>query len=352
MVSLDLLFKILCWHLIPSMTTVFLTTGFVILVARVFNVKSPRWLYWLYSIPLAKGLVILINGARSWPDTVTDKPFILIIRLWDPLRMISIPSASDTFAEVSVAAEQMIIAGIILLISILISRWIFLFVFYKSLGGEELCHDDAPRLFRVLDALVGKMHTTYPKVKVSDKPYILPCLVGLHNPTIILSPEIVEESSEDILEAILAHELAHLKRHDNLLHWISVMLRDLLVLNPFAHLVFPRILSAKEQDCDRIAADATRKPKIIAQAIVYTASATNQKKTKPLPGNLSEVTEFMSIPKLTNRRIDMLLSNTSAKKQEMPRVKGLALVFFALITFFMHFCIAWPALSISPILMF
>ena len=351
MVSLDILLKILCWHLIPSMSTVILTTGFIILIIRIFRIESPRWQYWLFFVPLVKGLVVLINGVRPWPSVLSSKPYVFGIRLWDPLNIISLPSAFDAFPRTPTAVEQMIIACIFILFLALIFRWVSLFAFYRTLGGIELHPEDAPRLFQTLDRLVDEMHTPYPKVKITDKPYILPCLVGVMKPTIILSPGLAEESSEEILEAILAHELAHLKRHDNLFHWISVIIRDLLVVNPFVHLMFPRILDAKEQDCDRIAADATGKPKTIARAIVYAATEAGTKGMKPLPGNMSGVSESLSPGRLINRRIDMLMADDAMSCKKTSLAKSIIVIFSALFIFLIHFVAGFPA-TLSPIILF
>ncbi len=347
-----LLSKILYWHVMPSLSAVILTTGFISLVALVFNVKSPRWLYWLFFIPLAKGLVVLTNGALTPPVVPTTKVFAFGMRLWDPLNMISIPSAFDKLPRVPTAIDQMTIGIISLLLLALVWRWASLFVFYRSLRGEELHAEEAPRLFRMLDTLVKKMHTRYPKVVVIDKPYVLPCLVGVFKPTIILSPELAEESSEDILRASLAHELAHLKRHDNLFHWIVVMLRDSLIWNPFVHLVFSRIMAAKEQDCDRIAVEATGKPRAMAEAIVHAAAVANKKGKKPLPGNLSGVTESISAGKLISRRIDILMAVTPTKKQKVHWAKVLILIVLLLLSFFLYLYVTWPPPQFSPIFQF
>jgi len=352
MLSAELLLKVLYWHFVPSMSTVIFTLGFMILLTRVFDVRSPRWLYWLYFVPLAKGFVALIAGVRSPPAIPRTKPIAFAITLWDPLNLISVPAAFETVLGVPSAVDQVTIGVLCLLLLVLVWRWVSLFAFYRSLRGEELHAEDAPRLFQLLDRLVEAMGTRYPKVIVSDKPYILPCLVGLFKPTIILSPELAEESSEDILEAILAHELAHLKRRDNLLHWISVVLRDSLALNPFSYGVFSRVVTAKEQDCDRIASDVTGKPKAIAEAIVYAATVTSREGKKPLPGYMSEVSESMSAGKLTSRRLNMLQASTVAKKQKIYWVKDSMVVILTLFSFFVRLYATTPYPRFFPVLQF
>jgi len=354
LLSDGLLPKVLYWHIIPSITSVILTAGFISLVIWAFRVSNPRWRYWLLFVPLIKGLVVLVNGARPWPVLPPDRHFEfgLGVRLWDPLNLISIPSAFDKFPRIPTGIEQVTIGVIGLLLVALVWRWVSLFAFYRSLRGEELHAEDAPHLFQVLDKMVNKMHTRYPKIAISDKPYILPCLIGVFKPTIIISPELAEESSENTLEAILAHELAHLKRHDNILHWIAVMLRDSLVLNPFVSLVFARIMIAKEQDCDHIAAAATGSPKSMAEAIVYAAAMARGKGARSLPGNMSEVSESISTGTFVKRRIDMLLLDVAARQQKLSWIKGSFVIILALFTFFVHISGTWPNPLPSPIIQF
>lgn len=346
-----LVYKVLYWHLIPSASAVILTAGFIGLAIKTLGLKSPRWQYWLFLVPLAKGFVVLVNGVRPWPAIPTSKPFVFGIRLWDPLNLITVPSAFDSLPRVLTAVDQMVIGAVALLLLALVWRWVSLFFFYRSLAGEELHPEDAPRVFLTLDSLVKKMRTPYPQVAVSDKSFVLPCLIGVFKPTIVLSPQIAEESSDDVLEAMLAHELAHLKRRDNLFHWASVALKDLLVVNPFTYVIFPKILAAKEQDCDHIAAEVTGNSKAVAEAIVYAATAANERGMKALPGNMSEVVESFFAGRLVTGRIDRLL-NTGTTGVKVSRAKGSAAVFFALFSLFIHIPFSLPPPLVSPMLQF
>lgn len=350
--SAELFLRVLYWHVIPSMSTVIFTLGFILLVTRVFKVRSSKWMYWLLWVPLAKGFIVLIDGVHSPPSMFAIIPVAFGVRLWDPLNLVSIPSAFETMPGIPSVVDQMTIAVLCLLLLVLVWRWVSLFTFYRSLGGEELHAEDAPRLFQVLDRLVKATGTRYPRVKVSDKPYILPCLVGLFKPTIIISPELAEESSEDVLEAILAHELAHLKRRDNVIHWISVIMRDTLAVNPFVYMVYHKVVTAKEQDCDRIASNVTGKPKAMAEAIASAASVASEKGMRPLPGYMSGVNRLTSAGKLVNRRLSTLLASPTAGEQKVHWASGSIVAILALFSFFISLHIGRPYPPLSPILQF
>ncbi len=72
---------------------------------------------------------------------------------------------------------------------------------------------------------------------------------GVVNPCIVLPAE-SEDWPDDKMEAILRHELAHIKRHDNLLHLISVVACALYWFNPLIWLIARQIDLEREMDCD------------------------------------------------------------------------------------------------------
>jgi beta-lactamase regulating signal transducer with metallopeptidase domain len=212
---------------------------------------------------------------------------------------------------------------------VLLWRWASLTFFYRSLArSEKLGRQDAPRVFETLDSLVREIHTPYPEVIVSDKNYLFPCTIGIRHPAIVLSPELIEESSNEVLESILAHELAHLKRRDNIFHWVFVLLRDLLFFNPFAHLVFARVMLAKEEDCDRIAMAATQKPKALQSAILNALLLAAKKRLAPLPGGLSRTGGLLSRGVAVKQRI-LVLEHASGRQGSTGWARALVVVLAA-----------------------
>ncbi|MBM2831160.1 MAG: hypothetical protein HW414_212, partial [Dehalococcoidia bacterium] len=186
----DFFLEVLYWRIVPSLTTVLLTYGFLVLVARLLGIRQSKWLYWLSAIPLIKGLAVLIIGAESALPIPTAKPFVFGTRLWIPF-VPSIPSVHvpdllpppvDSFVLLLV-----VVALAAILVGALVLRWGSLLTFYRSLGEtERLAREDAPRVFRALDKLVPLMRTPYPEVAVADTAYLLPCTLGARHPVILL----------------------------------------------------------------------------------------------------------------------------------------------------------------------
>jgi len=328
----DFLLRVLFWHIVPSLTSVLLVFGFLSLVTRLLRVREPNWLYWLFLIPFVKGVMILVQGTSHLPPIEVTRPMLVALRLWDPFDFISAPAALETTPAVFYSSTTIALAITLfaLLVGVLVWRWASLTLFYRSLArSEKLERRDAPKVFQTLDGLVRGMETPYPQVIVSDKNYLFPCTIGVRHPAIVLSPELIEESSDEVLEAMLAHELVHLKRRDNIFHWVFVLLRDLLFFNPFAHLTFARVMLAKEEDCDRIALAVTQNPKALENAILNASLLAAKKRLIPLPGDLSRTGGLLSRGVAVKQRI-VVLERVAGRQRSAAWTKAFAVVLGAI----------------------
>ncbi len=78
----------------------------------------------------------------------------------------------------------------------------------------------------------------------------VPMAVGWLRPAILLPVTAVTGLSSDQLEAILAHELAHIRRHDYLVNLIQNVLETLLFYHPAVWWISGRIRVEREHCCD------------------------------------------------------------------------------------------------------
>ncbi|GEM_PF-674360 len=77
-------------------------------------------------------------------------------------------------------------------------------------------------------------------------------LFGFVRPRLLLPREMVDTASPDELRYIFLHELAHLKRHDIYLGWLTSILQVLHWFNPLVWLAFYRMRSDRELACDAL----------------------------------------------------------------------------------------------------
>ena len=75
------------------------------------------------------------------------------------------------------------------------------------------------------------------------------------------------------LEAIILHELAHLKRHDHLVNILQAVIETLLFFNPFIWMTSAIIRREREHCCDDLVLAHTREPLSYATALATLAGA-------------------------------------------------------------------------------
>jgi beta-lactamase regulating signal transducer with metallopeptidase domain len=78
----------------------------------------------------------------------------------------------------------------------------------------------------------------------------VPQIKGCLKPVILLPVGIITQLSTQQIEAIILHELAHVKRQDYLLHLVQIITESILIFNPFAYLLGKIIRAEREHSCD------------------------------------------------------------------------------------------------------
>ena len=93
-----------------------------------------------------------------------------------------------------------------------------------------------------------------------------PSVVGWFRPVILLPASAILNLSRDQLEAILAHEIAHLRRYDDMVNIAQSVVETLLFYHPAVWWISNRIRHERELSCDDLAVRpvatqfATREP--------------------------------------------------------------------------------------------
>lgn len=98
-----------------------------------------------------------------------------------------------------------------------------------------------------------------------DRPLAFTC--GLRKPVILLSTWMLEHLDQHELEAVLAHELEHIARHDFLVTWFATILRDAFFYIPTSWIAYRQIQQEKELACDDLVISATHRPLALASAL-------------------------------------------------------------------------------------
>lgn len=94
-----------------------------------------------------------------------------------------------------------------------------------------------------------------------------PSVIGWIRPVILIPMASVAGLSPEHMEAMLAHELAHIRRHDYLINTMQAVVESLLFYHPAVWWVSKQIRREREHCCDDVAVIASGSPLVYAKAL-------------------------------------------------------------------------------------
>jgi bla regulator protein BlaR1 len=94
-----------------------------------------------------------------------------------------------------------------------------------------------------------------------------PITAGWWRPVVLVPASLVAGMPPQLLEALLAHELGHVKRHDYLVNLLQNVIETLLFYHPAVWWISRRIRAEREQIADDFAARHLGEPRRLAQAL-------------------------------------------------------------------------------------
>ena len=111
---------------------------------------------------------------------------------------------------------------------------------------------DGPML-RLLEDCKALMRVSAPVILVETETVNGPTLFGLVRPRLLLPTGLVKSLTREELRHVFLHELAHIKRHDILIGWLTLGLQAVHWFNPLVWLAFSRLRADRELACDALA---------------------------------------------------------------------------------------------------
>jgi beta-lactamase regulating signal transducer with metallopeptidase domain len=149
-----------------------------------------------------------------------------------------------------------------------------------------------------------------------------PALFGFIRPRLLLPSEMLEKASHEEMRYVFLHELAHLKRRDIYLGWLTSLLQVLHWFNPMVWYAFYRMRSDRELACDALVLARTRRGESqeYGQAIVSLVRRFSH--SRPLPA-MAGILESKSQLK---RRIAMITQFKKNSYQWSPLALALVVM--------------------------
>jgi uncharacterized protein (TIGR03435 family) len=117
-----------------------------------------------------------------------------------------------------------------------------------------------------LEALARRLGVSRPVKLCMSALADVPAVVGWYRPCVLLPASMVTGLNEDQWKAILAHELAHIRRHDYLINLLQTAVETMLYYHPAVWWVSRRIREEREHCCDDLAVA------VCGDAVVYVSA--------------------------------------------------------------------------------
>ncbi len=105
-------------------------------------------------------------------------------------------------------------------------------------------------------------------VSVVDSDAAVAYTTGIRRQRTVLSLSLVDMLDDEELDAVLAHELAHRQRRDNVAGWAGFAAAALAFYSPAALFELRLIAHDRELACDELAAQMTGRPLALASALI------------------------------------------------------------------------------------
>ena len=247
----------------------------VLVACRLLPIKSPALRHLLWAVVLLKPLVAI---AISSPYTL----FTPLVSLVEPSRdaLASLPVDHSTVQvaaspAIATSSVQLTTAGwgaILWLVgaALLIGRILIGYGIVWCLRQQAQVQRDGP----LCDALqqARRALDCYPKVEVAISPSIgSPMALGILRSLIVFPADLVEKLSADKLALILMHELAHVRRWDNLTLLLHRLVSAVLFFHPAVWLCGRMLRRQAEQACDDLVVCATGRSEAYARSLAHVA---------------------------------------------------------------------------------
>ncbi len=239
-----------------------------------------------YALGLVSLLAVFLGGLLAWelPKTPAENRTHAIIQgspsHSSDLSLTSEPVASPVAFHATAAAPRPVgktdwwkIAGILWMLGTVIS---LLRMIRLSLGIQRLVRQSGPignpgvqRMVAELSKVAGFSRRV---LLLTGEHIVQPAVVGIFRPALFLPLSALSGLPEWQLRAILAHELAHIVRHDFLANALQLLAETILFFNPAVWWINRRIREEREACCDAFAAEWIDSKIALAETLIEQAA--------------------------------------------------------------------------------
>lgn len=186
----------------------------------------------------------------------------------DTDRIVSAGAVMDVLGDIQTVggSVDLLVAGYLAVVALLVSR--------RALGllaGARMRRESplAPAAIRSRGLyLAVRAGITPPEIRLRRNCPGGAFTTGIRRPWIAIDPALAAALDRQELDALLAHEVAHIRRRDPLVTVLTGVARDLTFFLPAIHLATLGLRREQEEAADDLAASCTRRPGALASTIL------------------------------------------------------------------------------------
>jgi beta-lactamase regulating signal transducer with metallopeptidase domain len=222
-------------------------------------------------------LMLILPAGTAWVAFQRSSP--APVEVSTPSGKPPAPAASEARAEVIPAASKTAIEsarafvrrnlpvvvavwllGVVLLSSRLLFDWARL---------RRMVHDAAPAHEWLVSIERLRLRLgVVPRVWILLSESVdVPTVIGWFRPVILMPLSAVSGLTPEQIESVIAHELAHIRRHDFLVNMVQTAVETLLFYHPATWWISKQIRIERENCCDDLAVEACGDPLLYARAL-------------------------------------------------------------------------------------
>ena len=245
------------------------------LLTLAFKKNRAQVRYWLWLTASLKFLVpfsLLVSAGSylGWSKTSTaTSGFTFVMEeMSQPFSVASSQAAAATVLTkfIGLLPALLLIAWICGCLAVLIFWWVRWRRITTSIRGALPVTSD-----RELDALRRLEQSAGIKKQVKlivSKSALEPGIVGIFRPIMLLPAGISDRLSNAQMEAIITHELCHVRRRDNLTAAVHMLVEAIFWFHPLVWWVGARLVDERERVCDEEVLARGSDPQVYAEGIL------------------------------------------------------------------------------------
>lgn len=131
----------------------------------------------------------------------------------------------------------------------------------------------SPRIREMVVRIAGQLGVSPPRVALTSGCPGGATVVGIRHPVVLVDEELAARLDPLELEGVLAHELAHVRRRDNLVAVVLGFVRDLAFFVPGGRWALRQLHAERELAADQVAATVTGRPGALASGLLKVLEA-------------------------------------------------------------------------------